>query len=301
MIRLWALSGLAAWVGTTLVLAEWRRFSRPSLAERLRPYTPGARAGRPADPFSVTTLREVLGPVASDVGERVTRCFGVSEQLALRLDRTHSPLDVTGFRLRQVGWAIAGFGAGALVSLAVAPPLAVGLVLVLGTPLLAFLVPEQHLASASAAWQRRLTLELPVITEQLGMLIGAGYALGPALARLAARSRGACGADLTRVCGRIRHGLSEAEALAEWAEVADVQALRRLVPILALHTETSDLGRLVSAEARSMRRDVQRSLVEIMERRAQQVWIPVTVAALVPGVIFLAVPFTEALRAFVGP
>jgi hypothetical protein len=28
------------------------------------------------------------------------------------------------------------------------------------------------------------------------------------------------------------------------------------------------------------------------------VWIPVTVAALVPGVIFLAVPFIEALRLF---
>jgi hypothetical protein len=28
------------------------------------------------------------------------------------------------------------------------------------------------------------------------------------------------------------------------------------------------------------------------------VWIPVTVAALVPGVIFLAVPFIDALRLF---
>jgi tight adherence protein C len=35
-----------------------------------------------------------------------------------------------------------------------------------------------------------------------------------------------------------------------------------------------------------------------MERRSQQVWIPVTVATLVPGVIFLAVPFVEALRMF---
>jgi hypothetical protein len=28
------------------------------------------------------------------------------------------------------------------------------------------------------------------------------------------------------------------------------------------------------------------------------VWIPVTVAALVPGVVFLAVPFIDALRLF---
>ena len=38
-----------------------------------------------------------------------------------------------------------------------------------------------------------------------------------------------------------------------------------------------------------------------MERRGQQVWIPVTVAALVPGAIFLAIPFIEALRLFAGP
>jgi tight adherence protein C len=44
---------------------------------------------------------------------------------------------------------------------------------------------------------------------------------------------------------------------------------------------------------------VQRELVERMEARSQQVWIPVTVAALVPGVIFIAVPFTQALSGFI--
>jgi tight adherence protein C len=55
---------------------------------------------------------------------------------------------------------------------------------------------------------------------------------------------------------------------------------------------------LISEEARSIRRDVQRERVEAIERRAQQVWIPVTVAALVPGVLFLIVPFVEAMRLF---
>ena len=66
-------------------------------------------------------------------------------------------------------------------------------------------------------------------------------------------------------------------------------------------TASSDLGRLISEEARSIRKDTQRRLIETAERRAQQVWIPVTVAALVPGVIFLAVPFMEALRLFAAP
>ena len=46
------------------------------------------------------------------------------------------------------------------------------------------------------------------------------------------------------------------------------------------------------------RRDLQRRTIETIERRAQQVWVPVTVATLVPGVILLAVPFLAALRLF---
>ena len=96
----------------------------------------------------------------------------------------------------------------------------------------------------------------------------------------------------------MRQGLTEVEALREWAEVAGVDALDHLVPLLALNSEAADLARLISEEARSIRREAQRQLVETIERRAQQVWIPVTVATLVPGVIFMAVPFVEALRLF---
>jgi tight adherence protein C len=80
--------------------------------------------------------------------------------------------------------------------------------------------------------------------------------------------------------------------------VARVDAVGRLVAVLALHTETADLGRLVTAEARQARREQHRRTIESIERRAQQVWVPVTVATLVPGVILLAVPFLAALRLF---
>jgi hypothetical protein len=80
--------------------------------------------------------------------------------------------------------------------------------------------------------------------------------------------------------------------------VARVDVVDRLVGVLSLHTESADLGRLVSAEARLARRELQRRTIESIERRAQQVWVPVTVATLVPGVILLAVPFLAALRLF---
>ena len=293
-----ALGALGAWIGATLLLSELRWFARPSLVDRLRPYVPGAGTGaRRGGILSVESFRDAIGPLSRLVGERASRIAGVSEDLEVRLARVHADLDVTGFRVRQVGWSVAGFGAGALVALALRLPPLVSLAFLLGGPAVAFLVQEQRLALESQRRQRRV-FPLPVVAEQLALLLAAGWSLTAALNRLAVRSAGAVGQDLERVCWRIRQGLSEAEALREWARVAAVPALDRLVPVLALNRDTSDLGRLVAEEARAIRRDVHRELIEAVERRNQQVWIPVTVAALVPGALFLAVPFIEALRLF---
>ena len=172
------------------------------------------------------------------------------------------------------------------------------LLVVVGAPLLAFLVVEQQLSRASSEWQRRVFLELPVSSEQLGMLLSAGYSLGSALTRLAHRGEGAVATDLAGVISRIQQGVEEITALREWAAIEQVPAVDRLVGVLALNREASDLGRLISEEARSIRADVHRELIDSIERRSQQVWIPVTVATLVPGVLFLAVPFVEAMRLF---
>ncbi len=301
MIRLMVLSGLVLWVGATLLLSTTRWFARRPLTERLRPYTPGGLApGTGGGLLSIESFRDVIGPVSRNVGEQVARLFGVSEDLGVRLARIHSPLDVTAFRVRQLGWVVAAFGLGALASVAVGLPAAVGVLLTFGAPLLAFLILEQQISSASKRWQRNLFLELPVVSEQIGLLLSAGYSLSGALARVAQRSNGACARDISRVISRIRQGLSETDALGEWAALADVDAVDRLVHVLALNREASDLGRLISEEARAIRRDVHRELIERIERRGQQVWIPVTVATLVPGVIFLAVPFTQALTLFSG-
>lgn len=298
-MRLMALSGLALWAGATLLLSHVGWFARPPMLERLRAYSPGGMAGaRRVGVLSVESFREVVGPVSRRLGERAARLFGGSEELAVRLERVHSPLDVTAFRVRQVGWSVAAVGLAALASVALRPGPAAAVALLLAAPVVAFLALEHRLARESARWQRRLFLELPVVSEQLAMLLSAGFSLGSALNRLGARGDGACASDLRRVTGRIRQGLSEVEALREWADLAGVPALDRLVPVLALNREAGDLGRLISDEARGIRRDVQRELVATMERRGQQVWIPVTVATLVPGVIFLSIPFLDALSQF---
>lgn len=296
-MRLLVPSALAAWVGLTLVLHERRWFQRRSLAERLGPYVPGGMGVRPrAGLLSAESFREAVGPVARALGERLGRVFGVSEDLDRRLRRIHSDLDVTAFRVRQVSWALVGLGVGTLLAAAVRPPVAITLLLVLGGAVLSFLLLEQQVAGASDRWKRALHLELPVIAEQIGMLLGAGYSLVAAIERVARRGQGSTARDLRRVLRRIRQGTTEQVALREWADLSDVAAVDRLVAVLSLNREATDLGRLIAEEARNIRRDVQRELIETMETRAQQVWIPVTVATLVPGVIFVAIPFTDALR-----
>jgi len=226
--------------------------------------------------------------------------MGVSEDLDVRLRRVHSPLDVTGFRVRQVGFAIVGLLAASVIGFGLQLSFGVALVFVIGGPVLGFLVQEQRLAAESARWQRSVFLELPVVSEQLALLLSAGWSLTSALNRVASRGSGATARDLRRVCLRVRQGVSETDALREWAHVVRVTAVDRLVPVLALNRDTSDLGRLIGEEARAIRRDVHRELIETAERRNQQVWIPVTVATLVPGVLFMAIPFVEALRLFGG-
>ena len=294
-----ALAALLLWPGVTLLLADVRWIQRPSLAQRLQPHGRGA-VGAPARTFDVESWREVIGPLCRSLGEGVAKLFGVTEDVGARLERLHRSTDATAFRLRQVGSATAAMAAAVVGVAALQLPGAIAVLFVFGAPVLAFLVIEQQLASASAAWQRRVFLELPVVAEQVAMLLSAGYSLGAALNRLAERGTGLCAVDLGLVCGRIRQGLSEVDALREWAQRAQVPALDRIVPVLALNEDGGDLGRLMSAEARSIRADVQRELVELMDRRSQQVWIPVTVATLVPGVMFLAVPFIEALSVFSG-
>jgi hypothetical protein len=300
-MRLVLLCGLAAWAGTTLLLGQLPWFSRPHLTDRLRPYVPtspdrSTRAGL----LSVQSFREIIGPLSQSFGSKLARLFGISEELSVRLQRVHADMDVAAFRVREVGWTAVGFGTGVVVAIAARPPFAAAALLIAGGPALAYLIVEQQLAARSAAWQRRVFLELPVVSEQLAMLLSAGYSLGAALNRVADRGTGACARDLEQVRRRVRQGLTEIEALREWAAVVRVPALDRLIPVLALNREASDLGRLVSEEARAIRRDVHRELIETMERRSQQVWIPVTVATLVPGVIFLTIPFIEALRQFAG-
>jgi hypothetical protein len=113
-------AAVVLWGGATLLLSQLRWFARPRLVDRLRPYAPHTVESG-GGLLSLESFRDVLGPIARTAGARLARLFGVSEELAMRLQRIHSPLDATAFRMRQVGWATAAFGAAALAAVGLRP------------------------------------------------------------------------------------------------------------------------------------------------------------------------------------
>jgi Flp pilus assembly protein TadB len=173
-------------------------------------------------------------------------------------------------------------------------------VLLLGAPVLVALLTERRLETEAAARGAIVSLELPVVAEQLGILLGSGLSLGAALDRIARRSDGLVATELADVVREVRRGRTETEALRDWARLADSQCVDRLVSVLSLHRDASDLGALISTEARAIRDASHRALVESIEKRAQLVWVPVTVATLVPGLILIGVPFVRAMSAVAG-
>ncbi len=293
-------------VGVALLLDSIPWFRRRPLAARLAPYGPYT-----CDSAASTTAHQrsghggsspaaVLLPLVDQAIGRITAALGVRDELATRLERADVAMTTAEFRARQSLHAVIGLAAAAIIAVLTSPGAAMSVLLCLGCPVLWVLLDEQALTRAITTRASVLQLELPVVAEQLGVLIDAGTSLPGALARIAHRGRGAAASDLRRVSLRIRQGSSEIDALTEWVERTDVVAVRRLVAVLALHRDATNLGRLISAEARAIRAETHRDLVERIERRGQLVWIPVTVATLVPGLIFLAVPFVSALSQVTG-
>jgi tight adherence protein C len=290
--------GPVLWVGASLLLAELAPFRRPSLVARLGPYL----GPRPLHGVDRPTLRQRLAPVSLVLGERLARLAGTAEPLDLRLRRIHAVVDPAAFRFRQLSHAALALGAAGAVVAALGGAVPAGLVvpLLLAAPLVTFLVHEQQLAAAVRARRRQVFRELPVVAEQLAMHLGAGLSVPATVCRLADRGHGACAADFGRIARQLQQGVGEHQALREWAELSGEPDVGRLVGVLTLDHEATDLDRLVEQEADAVRTETHRRLLDELEKRGQQVWVPVTVATLLPGSLLLLVPFLDALRLFAG-
>ena len=279
-------------VGAMLILSELRWCRRVPLSRRLEPPQPLHR-----QPLHD---RRVSVSMAADIGCRIAAAFGSDQELGTRLDRLARRQSEAQFRARQTTMSatalITSFAALLWIGAALMPALLIGA----GIAIASFLLPERLLAKAITARGVELTEELPTVIEQIAMLLASGMSLTSALSTTAQRGRGVCSGDLRGVSARVAHGATVETALDEWAAAAGSADVRRLVGVLTLHEATADIAALVSDEARSARAAAHRRLIERIERRNEQVWIPVTVAALVPGAVLLSIPFSDALGSYTG-
>ena len=291
------LASVLGTAGLSLVLSRAPWFRQPGLAARLRPHTPGLVDRRPRV-LGARSFGDALGPAAEHLGGLAARAVGISEDVGRRLDRLHRTISPMQFRIDQLRHAaLALLGASAACGI-IAPPPGIIVFVVVVAPLLSLLIDEQRLSSASTKWKRDLATELPIVEEQLAMLLDAGWSLGGALGHVSERTSGPSSRDIDRVLRSVRRGNSYRQALTQWKVIADVPCVDRLTSILVLADQGADLGRLVADEAQFGREERHRELLAAVERKGQQVWIPVTVAALVPGCMLLALPFIRALSFF---
>ena len=232
------------------------------------------------------------------LARRVAALADADADLAARLREAGSARSPFDFRTRQVGSAAGGLAASgaALGAIGTRPLLA--LAGALGVAAAVYGAAEHLLARSIAERRTQITEELPIVAEQIGMLLASGLSLTSALHNAARRGQGVCAEGLERIGARVAGGAAVEVALAEWADEAGSAEIRRFVGVLTLHEDTADVAALVSDEARSARMEAHRRLIAHIERRSEQVWIPVTVAALVPGCVLLAIPFSDALSGY---
>ena len=235
---------------------------------------------------------------AASLAQRVAALANADAELAARLSHagiSRSPID---FRARQVGGAVAGLAASgvALSAAGMKPVLALAGALAVAAAV--YGACEHWLERSTASRRAQIVDELPIVAEQIGMLLASGMSLTSALDVAARRGHGICAEGLERAGARVAGGTTVEVALAEWADDAGSAEIRRFVGVLTLHEDTTDVAALVSDEARAARMEAHRRLIAHIERRSEQVWIPVTVAALVPGCVLLAIPFSDALSGY---
>ena len=201
-----------------------------------------------------------------------------------------------------------GPASGSLVAAASCMALAVALVAsgrsaaALGVGLAGFAVlgapPAMRMANARAE-RRRIEGELPLAVEKLAVYLASGYSLSAALARLGEQV-GASAPVFSLMSNGVRSGMSAADAAVEAARRWPGPAMARLAALLEGGAGGADMVKAARSTAAGLRAEAHRDALAAMEKDSQKIWIPITIAALVPGVVMIFVPFVAVLRTVAG-
>lgn len=297
--------GFAA--GVLSILSALPRWRAASLTVRIGPYVRdvvlderlprGILPAAGALPASGRTLWE-------SVRRGFERMLGGGDALRLRLAQAGLRVDPASFRGRQLGWGLAGIGAGAiaLTVLALTGRLSVPTsVLPLLCGAIAAAAYDGQLSARAKARRVRLTDELPTTLEFLALCLSAGEGFLDSLRRVAAVGSGELTAELRQVVLAVGTGSPLADALGEMSRRLQLPGLSRAVDqVIAALEHGAPLAAVLHAQAGDAREDAKRVLIEQAGRKEILMLLPLVFLILPLSVLFAIYPGLFILRLGIG-
>lgn len=293
--------------GVLSILAALPRWGAASLSTRIAPYVRDVvlDAHLPASALprisSLPVSRRSLWQRAQAAFERM---LGGGDALRHRLSQAGVALDPSAFRARQLGWALAGIGGGAvvLIGLVLAGRMSAPVALL---PLLSgaavAVVYDMQLSARARARRARLTDELPTMLEFLALCLSAGEGFLDALRRVAAIGSGELTAELRRVVLAVGTGSALADALTEMSARLQLPGLSRAVDqVIAALEHGAPLAGVLHAQAGDAREDAKRTLIEQAGRKEIFMLLPLVFLILPLSVLFAIWPGLFILRLGIG-
>ena len=147
---------------------------------------------------------------------------------------------------------------------------------------------------------KRISLELPTDLEKLGIYLGAGHSISGAIRKIASNASGSTFDLFRNLENSLNSGMELEEALDEIKRSYPTNSVKRMATALESANFGANLPRVVRQEANAQRIQIQRDSLALMEKNAQKIWIPITIAALVPGIILIFVPFLSVMKSVTG-
>ncbi|HEU4946037.1 MAG TPA: type II secretion system F family protein [Kribbella sp.] len=299
-------------LGASLVLVVRRLpfLRKPSVDDRIAPYLrdlggPDLFLGVVDSSSPFYAILRLFGPSLRSGAGRLERVLGGTSSIRRRLARAGIDRTVEEFRIEQVLWGAASFGAALLasflsLSFGVGNP--VGLVLLCAiVAVLGVLSRDTYLTTQVRRRERRLLAELPTVAELLALSVAAGEGPAAALDRVARLCRGELANELQRVLAETRAGEPLVRALDSLADRTGLVALSRFADGLAVALERgTPLADVLRAQAGDIREANRRELIESGARREVSMMIPVVFLVLPVTIAFAFYPGAVGIRLIAG-
>ncbi|MDA8195868.1 MAG: type II secretion system F family protein [Actinomycetota bacterium] len=170
----------------------------------------------------------------------------------------------------------------------------------------AILIPLITFANVAGKIQgelrQRVEIEsnLPLEIEKLALYLGSGLSLNSSFYRLAQTSSEQTRPVFTFIAQGLLSGISTNEVLEECYQRFPTESIRRITNLLSGGASGGDLVRVTREEAANQRSARHLGALAKMEKVTQSVWIPITIAALLPGIAIVFIPFFSILTSLKG-